>query len=124
MANDQNLIPNEARTPEERRENARKAGIASGAARRRKRDLKMICEQVSKFSAPPKTKRILKELCPDGEEIDIDMLTAAVFGQYRAASNGNAKSMQWITETMGVTIDDMEEEDDLSKALRELGESL
>lgn len=35
MANVQNLIPNEQRTPEERRENARKAGIASGEARRR-----------------------------------------------------------------------------------------
>ena len=37
MANEQNLIPNENRTPEERRENARKAGIASGAARREKK---------------------------------------------------------------------------------------
>lgn len=34
------LKPNEARTPQERRENARKAGIASGKARREKADLK------------------------------------------------------------------------------------
>ena len=34
MANEQNLVPNSARTPSERRENARKAGIASGKARR------------------------------------------------------------------------------------------
>lgn len=32
--NEQNLIPNEARTPSERRANATKAGIASGKARR------------------------------------------------------------------------------------------
>ena len=38
MANEQNLIPNSARTPTERRNNARKAGIASGKARREKRD--------------------------------------------------------------------------------------
>ena len=40
MANEQNLIPNSARTPTERRNNARKAGIASGKARREKRDRK------------------------------------------------------------------------------------
>lgn len=40
MAGKDNLIPNHERTPEERRENARKAGIASGKARRRKANLK------------------------------------------------------------------------------------
>ena len=40
MANEQNLIPNSERTPTERRNNARKAGIASGKARREKRDRK------------------------------------------------------------------------------------
>lgn len=34
MANPENLIPNEQRTPKQRRENARKAGIESGKARR------------------------------------------------------------------------------------------
>ncbi len=33
MSGKDNLIPNSERTPEERRENARKAGIASGRAR-------------------------------------------------------------------------------------------
>lgn len=46
MANEQNLIPNEQRTPEERRENARKAGVASGEARRRKRDMAEIARAV------------------------------------------------------------------------------
>ena len=40
MANEQNLVPNEARTPSERRENARKAGIASGKARRERKLIK------------------------------------------------------------------------------------
>lgn len=40
MAGKDNLIPNHERTPEERRANARKAGIASGKARRRKANLK------------------------------------------------------------------------------------
>ena len=41
MANEQNLIPNKNRTPEELREITRKGGIASGKARREKRDRKL-----------------------------------------------------------------------------------
>ena len=37
MANEQNLIPNSQRTPEELREITRKGGIASGKARREKK---------------------------------------------------------------------------------------
>lgn len=44
MANEDNLIPNSERTPSERRENARKAGKASGEARRKKRDMKKLLE--------------------------------------------------------------------------------
>ena len=43
---DANLIPNEARTPTERRENARKAGKASGKARREKADLRKAAQAV------------------------------------------------------------------------------
>lgn len=42
--NEQNLIPNNMRTPTERRELARKAGKASGKARREKRTLKELVE--------------------------------------------------------------------------------
>ena len=38
MANEKNLIPNDARTPSERRVNAQKAGKASGASRRAKKE--------------------------------------------------------------------------------------
>lgn len=43
--NENNLIPNEERTPSERRENARKAGIASGKARREKKTIKNILSE-------------------------------------------------------------------------------
>ena len=46
MANEQNLVPNENRTPEERRENARKAGIASGEARRLKKQRGDILREI------------------------------------------------------------------------------
>lgn len=44
--NPKNLVPNEARTPKERQENARKAGKASGEARRRKRDMREAANQL------------------------------------------------------------------------------
>lgn len=40
--NDTNLIPNSERTPSQRKEQARKAGRASGRARREKRTLKEL----------------------------------------------------------------------------------
>jgi hypothetical protein len=42
MANEQNLIPNSARTPEELREITRKGGIASGKARSFKSAMKKM----------------------------------------------------------------------------------
>lgn len=46
MANDGNLIPNTRRTPNEVRENARKGGIASGEARRKKKDMRYFAQMV------------------------------------------------------------------------------
>lgn len=46
MANEQNLIPNKNRTPEELRAMTRKGGIASGVARRAKKEAREIARQV------------------------------------------------------------------------------
>ena len=43
--NDENLIPNEKRSPKEVRENGRKGGIASGVARRKKKAFKEILDE-------------------------------------------------------------------------------
>lgn len=44
--NEKNLIPNTERSPEELREMGRKGGIASGKARRRKRDLQKLARML------------------------------------------------------------------------------
>lgn len=44
--NEKNLIPNTERSPEELREMGRKGGIASGRARRRKRDLRKLASML------------------------------------------------------------------------------
>ncbi|MBO7473121.1 MAG: hypothetical protein J6U00_03830 [Ruminococcus sp.] len=46
MANEQNLIPNSARTPSELREQTRKGGVNSGKARKRKADLRKMAQAV------------------------------------------------------------------------------
>lgn len=45
MPNPENLIPNSERTPSELREQTRKAGIASGKARRQKADLRRAMQE-------------------------------------------------------------------------------
>lgn len=54
MPNPQNLIPNSERTPNERRKNAQKAGIASGEKRRHQRDLREAVKAVQGVILPVK----------------------------------------------------------------------
>lgn len=44
--NDSNLIPNTERSPEKLREMGRKGGIASGKARRKKRELQKLAKML------------------------------------------------------------------------------
>ena len=52
--NPQNLVPNSERTPDERRRNAKKAGIASGEKRRHQRDLREAVKAVQGVILPVK----------------------------------------------------------------------
>lgn len=73
MAGIDNLIPNENRTPEERRENARKAGLASGKARREKRDRhKRIQELFALAVQDPKLKANLEKMGIDVTDADLE----------------------------------------------------
>lgn len=88
--NDQNLVRNEDRTPEERRENARKAGIASGKARRKKADMRKLLEQM------------MKEDIPDGsmtyaERVTLSLLTVASNPKYGGAMVNAYKQIAHIT---------------------------
>ena len=57
--NDSNLIPNTERSPEELREMGRKGGIASGKARRRKRDLQKLAKMLLDKQTAESFKEIL-----------------------------------------------------------------
>ena len=106
MANEQNLIPNSERTPSERRENASKAGKASGASRRRKRDARKIMGEVLK-SIPPmdtQTKKNLDKLGIQGtgknkDKYDLELIATAALMQ--KAMRGDVKAYRLILEIMG-----------------------
>ena len=84
MANEQNLIPNSERSPNEVRENARKGGIASGEARRRKKTLKE--ELIA-----------LLELEKEGKSNQERMSLALL----EKAQRGNTKAFEIIRDTIG-----------------------
>lgn len=99
MANEQNLIPNEARTPEERRENARKAGVASGKARRQKRTMREIAEMVATMEL--KDPKMLATLHAAGFQDPITNDDAAFFGLIRKAQTGDPSAMKLLAEMRG-----------------------
>lgn len=94
MANEQNLIKNSERTPSERRENAKKAGEASGKARRKKANLKKAFETILKAEvASPNVKKQLEEL---GFDSTNEMALAMVIMQ--KAMKGNVRAFEQISK--------------------------
>ena len=85
MANEQNLIPNSERTPSELREITRKGGIASGEARRRKRQLK---EDLI----------MLLEMIGDNEKTNQENIATATVAK---ALSGDIRAIEFIRDTIG-----------------------
>jgi len=100
MGNNGNLIPNENRTPEERRENARKAGIASGIARRQKKTLREIGEMIGSLDIKSeKNREILRQAGIDDEDMinDVGML----FRLNLKAQQGDPKAIELLAKLRG-----------------------
>lgn len=94
MANEQNLIKNSERTPSERRENAKKAGVASGKARRKKANLKKAFETILQADvASPNVKKQLEDL---GFDTTNEMALAMVMMQ--KAMKGNVRVFEQISK--------------------------
>ena len=84
-----NLIPNSERSPEEVRENGRKGGIASGVARRRKKDLREACIAILETEITTKS----------GDKMTgSEAMVAKLFQQ---AMKGNIKAFIALRDTAG-----------------------
>lgn len=100
MPNEENLIPMDQRSESEARELGRQGGIASGAARRRKRALKEAADIY--LSLPVSDKRKWNRLARKGidpEEIDNQM--AMIVGLTEAATEGDSRAGRLIVDILG-----------------------
>jgi hypothetical protein len=100
MPNERNLIPMDRRSKSEVREFGRTGGIASGAARRRKRSLREAADLY--LSLPPADKRRWNKLAKKGlapDEIDNQM--AMVVGLAEQAALGDARAAKVLIDLLG-----------------------
>ena len=90
MANEENLKPLNKRSKKKARELGAKGGIASGEARRKKRDLKLAMQAL--LEAEIKDKKTGETM--SGAE-------AIAMAQYRKALRGDAKAFELVRDTSG-----------------------
>lgn len=95
-----NLVPFNQRTEDEQKEIARKGGIASGQARRRKKSLREAADLY--LSLPVADRRKANKLMRhyvDAEDIDNQM--AMIAGLHEAAAGGDARAANVLVKILG-----------------------
>jgi len=96
-----NLIPNSERTPSERRENATKAGIASGEARRKKKNLREFGKDFMMQTTSPVFQSLMET-----HQVEEDDMTnaAALFVRMfnKAMSTGDLNAARQVVEWAGM----------------------
>lgn len=121
MAGEENLIPTNKRTKEEVRENARKGGIASGQARRRKKTMREIAKTMGSLGvSSPRMAAALEEM-----GVDNSNEYAVVYSLYKKAISGNVRAIELLLKLVGqslesqVDIDNTIADTELKKAHKE-----
>ena len=100
VSNEKNLIPFNERTESEQREIAQKGGIASGAARRRKRSMREAADYY--LSLPETDRRRVNAMLRDSiEPEDIDNQMSVVMGIAAAAKQGDSRAANVLLKMLG-----------------------
>ena len=99
MPNEKNLIPNSERSPDELREMARRGGQASGAARRRKRDMKNAARMILSLPADEQVSSLLSQLGIPEE--DQTMQVAILAAMAMKARSGDVRASEFLRDTAG-----------------------
>lgn len=114
MANEENLkkgAPYRFRTGEQQVEIARRGGIASGEARRRKKTMKETARMLLDMEIPDAAKELKKRLKVMGiSEEDFTYQSAVMVGILNQAMKGNTKAAAFLRDTVGENPLIMEEE--------------
>lgn len=97
--NEQNLIPFNQLTESEQRALARKGGLASGEARRKKASMKQSMQNLLDMKLNDKLVQQMKQLGLVGDEWTFtDLINVSAI---QAASRGNVRAMEFIRDTAG-----------------------
>lgn len=119
--NEKNLIPNEERTPRERRENARKAGVASGKARREKKTIQKILADLldSEIKDSPQFAKLASKMGVESDKSIKDIFTLVCL--LNSVKSGNLGDLERLSKLLG---EDKQNEnaDVLSKLDKVIGE--
>lgn len=100
MSNEKNLIPFNERTESEQREIAQKGGIASGAARRRKRSMREAADYY--LSLPETDRRRVNAMLRDSIDPEaIDNQMSVVMGIATAAKQGDSRAANVLLKMLG-----------------------
>lgn len=100
MANESNLLRPEDLTPEQRRENARKAGIASAKAKKERKAIKEQLEMLLELPLKDKNaKTKIKKLGINADNLNNQM--AMVISIYQKALKGDVNAFKEIRDTIG-----------------------
>ena len=114
LANEENLkkgAPYRFRTGEQQVETARKGGIASGEARRRKKTMKETAKMLLDMKIPDAAKELKAKLKMMGiSEEDFTYQSAVMVGILNQAMKGNTKAAAFLRDTVGENPMLMEEE--------------
>ena len=121
MPNEKNLVSLADRTTSEQREIAQKGGIASGAARRRKRSMRQAADYY--LSLPETDRRRVNAMLRDQiDPEDVDNQMSVVMGIAAAAKQGDARAANVLLKMLGEeTVQEDPGADALAKAKELLG---
>ena len=121
MPNEKNLIPNSERSPTALSQMGRAGGIASGAARRRKRSMREAADYY--LSLPETDRRRVNAMLRDAiDPEDIDNQMAVVMGITERAKRGDPQAASVLLKMLGEdAVQDDPAADALSKAKELLG---
>lgn len=102
MANEQNLVPFDERSEREARELGQKGGIASGKARRRKKNMKQKMQLLLSLPAADNDQVELTAMGVDPEDMDNEMVLVKAL--FLAAAEGDTKAFDRIQDVLGRTV--------------------
>lgn len=124
MANEQNLIPNSERTPSQLREQARKGGIASGKARKQRKLMQEVANNILNMPLKDGTIDEIRNLA-EVRGLNITVQEAILISMVKKALKGDSKAAAYVRDTAGqMPTSNIEVKTEVSSKLADIMEQL